>query len=233
MHVALTLRTAALGAITLTVALGMISNLLFVAAFQFRLDWLFEPALAVTAGAASAELLKWAAITDLFSYYLPTAVVAIALWVALRAEGEVIAGLATIAALAYVIAGSIGAGALAMGGSLLLREHAAPGADQAAIGVAFATLIEVVWRGIWQLIDLVFVGTWMLGIARLIRRFQPRFAMLTLVVGLLALTIAAFSVLGLALGRDVALGLLFAALAAWSIWLGMLLWRRSTPFESL
>ena len=233
MHVPLTLRTAALGAITLTVVLGMISNLLFLAAFQFRFDWLAEPGPAVAAGAGSAATLRWAAVTDLFSYYLPTAVVAIALWVALRAEDEVIAAFATFAALAYVVAGSIGAAALAMGGPLLLRAHAAPGADQAAVGIVFATLVEVVWRGIWQLIDLVFVGAWMCGIARLIRTFQPRFAQLTLILAVLAWITAALNVLGLALVRDLALGVLFVLLAAWSIWLGLLLWRRVAPFQRL
>ena len=47
---------------------GMISNLLFLAAFEFRLDMFLEPALIVGSGATSAELLRWAAVLYLFWY---------------------------------------------------------------------------------------------------------------------------------------------------------------------
>lgn len=44
---------------------GRTSNLLFLAAFQFRLDWFTEPARVLGAGARSAELLRRASRLDL------------------------------------------------------------------------------------------------------------------------------------------------------------------------
>jgi hypothetical protein len=55
----LTLRGATVGALPLAVALGVLSDLLFLAALQFRPDWFADPALLVAGGSASAELLKW------------------------------------------------------------------------------------------------------------------------------------------------------------------------------
>jgi hypothetical protein len=85
------MRTAAAVALLVTVALGTVSNLLFLGAFQFRRDWFDDPALMVAGGGKSAALLRWASVTDLFSYYLPTAVVALALGFALRPHGPVLA----------------------------------------------------------------------------------------------------------------------------------------------
>jgi hypothetical protein len=102
------LRTAAVVALTVTVALGAVSNVLFLAAFRFRRDWFDDPALLVAGGARSAELLRWASITDLFSYYLPTAVVALALGFALGPRGPVLARATTLAGLGYVSCGSTG-----------------------------------------------------------------------------------------------------------------------------
>ena len=117
----------------LTVVLGTISDVLFVAAFQFRPEWFSDPARLVAGGSRSAELLKWAALTDMFSYYLPIAAVALALWVALRRRGTIVADAATLAAFGYVLAGSLGAATLAMAGPMLMRQYAQPGADHAAV----------------------------------------------------------------------------------------------------
>ena len=48
----------------------MASNVLFLAAFQFRLDRFLEPTRILSSGATSAELLRRAAVLDLFGYYL-------------------------------------------------------------------------------------------------------------------------------------------------------------------
>ena len=230
------LRRWAIGALVLAVGLGTVSSLLFALAFQFRVDWFLDPAQVVAGGAASAQLLKWGAITDLFSYYLPTAVVALALRVALRPRGPAIADMATLGALGYVLAGSIGAMSLASGGSMLIEAYAQPGADQAAIAALFRTLTEIVFLGIWQFLDAVFIAAWMLGIGVLIRADQPAFGRFSLMLGALFVVGALLNALGLGLGPRAGLGVLvatgfaFVVLAVWMIWLALLLWRREPPF---
>jgi hypothetical protein len=226
----LTLRGATVGALIVTVALGVLSDLLFLAALQFRPDWFADPALMVAGGSASAELLKWAALADLFSYYLPTAVIALALWEALRYRHPILVLAALLGAIGYVIAGSIGAASLAMVGPTLIREYAQPGADQAAVGTAFGLLTNVVFRAMWQLVDGVFIAVWMIGIGLLMRTDQPAFARLARGLGVLFLIATMFNVLGFGLARDATLGVVFVTWIVWDVWLAMLVWGRRSPF---
>ena len=224
------LRGAAAVALIVTVILGAVSNVLFLAAFQFRWDWFADPALLVTGGARSGELLRWASITDLLSYYLPTAIVALALDSALRPRGPLLARASMLAGLGYVLAGAIGAAVLATAGPALAQEYERPGADKAAVAIVFALLIDVVFRGIWQLLNGVLLGVWWFGIACLTRADQPSFARLSAVLAAVAWIGTAFNVLGFGLARDATLGILFLLWAIWSVWLARLLWRRPSPF---
>ena len=78
------LRRVGIAALVVSISVGLTSNLLFLAAFQFRLDRFLEPTLILASGAIRAELLRWAAVLDLFGYYLATAVLAYVLWRQLR-----------------------------------------------------------------------------------------------------------------------------------------------------
>lgn len=92
------LRRTGIAALVVSLSAGMISNLLFLAAFQFRLDMFLEPTLILGSGATSAELLRWAAVLDLFGYYLATAILAYVLWRQLRPRNPLVADLSTTAA---------------------------------------------------------------------------------------------------------------------------------------
>ncbi len=229
----MTLRTAAISALVVTLVLGMISNVIFLWAFEFRLDWFLDPAQLIEAGPATPGLLRWAALTDLFSYYLPTAVVALALWHVLRPRSPALADVATLGALGYVVAGSIGAVTLATAGPILLQAYVAPGADQASVATDFAVLVEVVWRGVWQLLDTTLIGMWLIGVGLLMRVDQPAFARLSFALGGFAWFATLFTAVRLGIASDAALGMVFLLWAAWSIWLILLLARRRSPFATL
>jgi hypothetical protein len=229
----LTVREATVGALIVTVVLGVVSDLLFLTALRFRPDWFSDPALLVAGGPASADLLHWAALTDLFSYYLPTTVVALALWAALRGRRPILALGALLGALGYVLAGSIGAASLAMAGPTLIREYAQPGAEQAAIATAFGLLTEFVFRAVWQLVDGIFIAAWMIGIGLLMRTDQPAFARLARALGVLFLIATMFDGLGFGTARDATLGVVFVTWIVWDVWLAMLVWGRRSPFGDL
>jgi hypothetical protein len=65
-------------------------------------------------GATPAEMLRWAAVLDLFGYYLATAVFAYVLWRQLRPANPLIADLSTMAAVGYALTVGVGAAVLAM-----------------------------------------------------------------------------------------------------------------------
>jgi hypothetical protein len=126
---------------------GMTSNVLFLAAFQFRLDRFLEPTLILGSGAIAAELLRWAAVLDLFGYYLATAVLAYVLWRQLRPRNPLVADLSTMAAVGYALAGGVGAAVLALVAPMLMHAYTdTTPAGQVLIAAQFATVLQVVWR---------------------------------------------------------------------------------------
>lgn len=226
------MRRAAIVSLTVTVVLGMISNLMFLWAAEFQIERLIDP-VRLLEGNTSAILLRWAAVTDMLSYYLPTAIVAVVLWHVLRPRSPLLTDLATLGALAFAVAGGEAAAALAVAGSSLLEAHAAAGSDQAATATVFAVLVEVVFRAVWQLFDTLVAGAWMIGLGILFRTDQLGFARLSLTLGGFMWLVTVCNVLELSLARDIALAAVFAIWAAWSIWLLLLLKSRVAPFDSL
>jgi hypothetical protein len=232
MQNALTSRTAGIAALSVSLVVGMTSNVLFLAAFQFRLDWFRAPTRVLGGGATSAELLRWASVLDLIGYYLATAVLAYVLWQWLRPRNRLIADLSAVAAVGYVLAGGIGAAVLAMVGPMLMNSYAEAGAaDRAVIAAQFAVLFELVWRAIWQLLDGILMGAWWLGIGLLIRTDLPGFSRLSLALAGVAAVAVATNLTGLSLVRDAIFGIAFTLWTAWWIWL-MVLLIRSEPATS-
>ena len=223
---ALTARTAGIAALSASLAVGLTSNLLFLGAFQFRLDWFREPTRVLGGGAVSAELLRWASVLDLIGYYLATAVLAYVLWQWLRPRNRLVADLSAVAAVGYVLAGGIGAAVLAVVGPMLMHNYteAAP-EDRGPIAAQFAVLFEVVFRAIWQLLDGILLAAWWLGIGLLVRSDLPGLSRLSLSLAAVAMVGVAANIIGLSLVRDVALGITFALWTAWWIWLMVLLLR--------
>jgi hypothetical protein len=215
----LTLRTTAIVAILVSIIAGLMSTLLFAAAFQFRSD--LEPTRLLAAGATSAELFRWAAVLDLFGYYLPTAVLAYVLWRQLRPRNPLLADLSTMAGIGYALAGGAGAAVLAVFGPMLMHDYAGAGpTDRVVITAQFATLIQVIMRSIWQFLDGILIGAWWLGIGLLLRPDRPRLSVLTLVLAGVAAVGAFVNLVGLSLVRDVLLGVLFILWFAW--WIALL-----------
>ncbi len=224
------IRSTGIAALAVSIVVGMTSNLLFVAAFEFRIDWFLEPTNALGAGATSAELLRWAAGLDLIGYYLATGVLAYVLWRLLRPRRPLIADLGLIAGLGFALAGGIGASVLAMVGPMLMHAHASASADeQVVLAGQFAFLFELVWRAIWQFIDGIFMAGWWLSIGVLLRSELPGLSRLSLVLAVAAAVGAFINFLGLDLVRDLMLGVVFTLWTAWLIWLLVLFRRAPAP----
>jgi hypothetical protein len=215
------LRRTGIAALVVSLSAGMMSNLLFLAAFQFRVDRFLEPTLILGLGATTAELLRWAAVLDLFGYYLATAVLAYVLWRHLRSRNPLVADLSTMAALGYALAGGMGAAILAMVAPTFMHAYNdATAAGQALIAAQFATVLQVVWRAIWQFLDAILLAAWWLGIGWLLRADRSRLSRLSLALAAAATVGAAANVARLSLLRDVLLGVLFVLWTAW--WISLL-----------
>ena len=226
----LSIRAVAIGALIVSVAVGMTSNVLFLAAFQFRIDWFLVPTRILGAGGQSAELLRSAAALDLIGYYLATGVLAYALWRMLRPRNPIVADLTSLAALGFAFAGGAGAAILTMVAPMLMHDHtAATPAEQAVIASQFEVLFEVVWRSTWQVLDPILLAAWWLGIGLLVRADRPGLARLSIALAAVAGVGAIGTVLRLDPIRDVGLVLVFTLWTAWWIWLLVLFLRHEDP----
>jgi hypothetical protein len=97
----------------------------------------------------------------------------------------------------------------------------ATAAAQALIAAQFATVLQVVWRAIWQFLDAILLAAWWLGIGWLLRPdHRRRLSRLSLALAAAAKVGAAANVSGLHLVRDVLLGVLFTLWTAW--WISLL-----------
>ena len=216
-----TVRRLAIGALIVSLTVGIASDLLFLAAFQFRVDWFLEPERILGAGATSRELFRWASVLDLIGYYVATGVLAYALWRILRPRNAPLADISTLAALGFTVAGGTAAAVLAMVGPMLMEAHSvATGDAQTTIALQFQVLFEAVWRAVWQLFDPILLGAWWLGIGLLLRGDHPGIARLSIALGAVALVGAVITALGLDLARDIGLGVTFTL---WTVWWVVLL----------
>lgn len=220
------LRRLAVGAIVVSLIIGLASGLLFFVAFRFRLDWFAQPALAIAGGEGTAAALRWGGVLDLVGYYLATAVLAYALWRHLRPRGEAVADLSFLAALAYAAAGGAGAAVLAMVAPMVMEQYAESSSPE-VWRAQFAFLFEAVGRGVWQLFDGIALSGWWLGVGILLRGDQRGVARLSFTLAAVGIVGVISNVLGFAALRDAALLLVFALWTAWWIWLLVLLRRGS------
>lgn len=224
------MRSAGIGAVLVSLVAGMTSNLLFLAAFQFRLDWFDEPTRVLGAGATSAELVRWASALDMIGYYLATGVLAYVLWRLLRPRSSLLADVSAICAVGYALAGGAGAAVLAMVAPMLMHDYtAATPVDRVVIGAQFAVLVEMVVRSIWQFLDPILLAVWWLGIGLLIRADLPGLSRLSLVLGTVAAIGALANLLGLGLLRDAMLGVIAVLWTGWWVWLLVRFVRHSPP----
>jgi len=210
------LRRTGIAALVVSISAGMTSNLLFLAAFRFRLDWFREPALILGSGAIRPSCCAGRQSWTCLSYYLATAVLAYVLWRQLRPRNPLVADLSTMAAVGYALAVGRARSSLPWSRRCWLMHSYtdATAAGQALIAVR--TVLQVVWR-----CHLAIPGRHPFSslVARNRAAPPPRSSPLILPVAGTGRgrSCWAVNVGGLSLVRDVLLGVLFTLWTAWWI----------------
>ena len=194
---------------------------MFLAAFQFQLDRFLEPTLILGSGGDLGRAVALGRSPRPLWVLPRDGVLAYVLWRQLRPRNSLVADLSTIAAVGYALAGGVGAAVLAMVAPMLMHAYTdARAAGRALIAAQFATVLQVVWRAIWQFLDAIVLAAWWLGIGRLLRQDHLRLSRLSLVLAAAATLGAIANLTGLNLVRDVLLGVLFTLWTAW--WISLL-----------
>jgi hypothetical protein len=215
------LRRVAIAGAIMALVISVPASLAFFAAFGWNIEASIvgDPSAILGSGSAAALLLRWGAIGDMFYSYLLLVPLALFVHRRLRANRPWLADLGVVAGLAYIFLGGAGAAILATVGSTLVEAYSSAAAsDQAAIAVAFEALRNVVFLGLWQMIDAITLGTWIASTGVLLLAQRRRLGRLLVVLGGILYAASVMTMLGIHSAVLLAGGLV-VALAAWVAWL--------------
>jgi hypothetical protein len=168
----------------------------------------------------------------MFSYYLPLLPVALFLWRWLGSRNPKWVLFYTSCGLGYILIGSIGAAILAAVHPPLINAYAQASVEQRPVlETVFSAIGNMVFGGMWGILDTLLVGIWFLGIGLLLRGERRLFSIFSIILGILALlgwlgailSIEAIALLGVIYG-------LFAPV--WALWLGIDLLRKPVQIEA-
>lgn len=215
------LRRLAIGASVLAVVIAPLSTLAFLAAFGWSLEGgLFgEPSAILGRGASAGTFLRWGAVGDMLYSYVLLVPLALYLHQRLRPRMPWLADLGTVAGLAYIFVGGAGAAILAVAGSALVDAYStAAAADQFAIATSFDVVRRVVFLALWQTLDAITLGTWLLSVGWLIRTERRMVGRLLVVAGFGLFGASLMTMLGMSSVALIAAGAVVVMLA-WAAWL--------------
>jgi hypothetical protein len=212
-----TLRRVAFLAACVAVPLGIASDVLYFAATGFRVD----PAAMVELDVLAADptLLRWAAFTDFCSFYLPLVPVAVYLHERFS-ERDALLPLYTVAALAFAVVGGGAALVLGVVAPALAAASAAAGAPALpAYAIVARALEDAVFVAIWQVLGMIALGIFFIGVGRQLRPEHRSLGTLTILLGGLAFIVFVARIAGL---DPVAIAAILVLLPLMTLWFGWL-----------
>jgi hypothetical protein len=214
--------------------LALASDVLSGIAQNFNPDMAANPALMLSVGIDGANLLRWGMILDMLGYYLPLLPLALFLQRWLRPRNPDWVLFYTICGLGYILIGAIGAATLAaVQPSLILAYGQASVEQRYVLETVFITMWNMVFGGIWNILEALLAGVWFLGIGWLVRDERRIFSIVSMLLGASAL----LDSLGIIFGIE-ALFLLgvsiFVFLAPiWALWIGIDLFRQPVQIQTM
>jgi len=142
----------------------------------------------ISAGSRGAGLLRWAMIFDVFGSYLLLTPLALHLWVWLRPKSPNHVTLYTLCGLAYILIGSMGAIVLSAVLPQLMNEYVQASATQRdTLQVVFDSLLNAVFLGLWNPLEVFLLSIWLIGLGPLIQRERQGLGIVTRLLGFSAL----------------------------------------------
>jgi hypothetical protein len=180
----------------LAIVLELVSLVFYAAAAGFPPRLSVPPTTLLASGPTGAGLIRWGSVVDMLGYLCITPVV---LYLRDRYAGAKLIDLYTVAGLALVVIGSIGAVVMATAAPNLIDQyHTASLAGRQSLDSVFAALYRAVVEGLWQTLETIPAAIWLLGSATAARRAGPRTVFwILLLIGLANAGIALFRLSGL------------------------------------
>ena len=219
----LALRRAAIIGIALSVVVGILTTPIYLAAFGWDLEAgiFVYPESVLEQGRDAAVLWRWGFLGDMLYSYLLLLPLALFLHRRLRGRQPWLADVGLAGGLAYILIGGAAAAILAQAGSSLIEAyHAAASEDQPAILIAFHVLRDSFVFGVWQTLDGLTAGIWILSVGWLLLVDRPVVGRLLVVLGVWRWGLALMTMSGIH-SLAVLGGGLVVAIAAWIGWVAL------------
>jgi hypothetical protein len=176
-------KLAAWSAIVLTVATVLNVVTLFVSVGNDANALFSDPRPLLLIGSSGANWFHWSMAFDLFGY-LSFAPVAVLGYKWFRPRGPSIVLLYSICGVLYSLIGSIGAISLGVVVPTLARGYpSATPSQQEAMHVIIDVFYRMIVRGLWNPLEILLLGIWLLGIGSFLRSERPALGVLTLIIG--------------------------------------------------
>lgn len=221
-----TFRRFAAAAAILSVAPALGSLFAALPAVNYDMNTVTDLMLFLRTGARGAAAGRLSMVLDMFGYYLLIIPAVMATGRSLRVRAPQWASLFTGSLITYALVGAVGAAILAAALPALMTAYAsAVGAERTTIEIAYRTVTDVVYGGMWNLFEEIVAGVGWFGFGWLERERRPRLAKLTMVLGLACLADGLGNAIGAKAVADVGLYVYLLLAPAWAGWIGVAMWR--------
>ena len=212
--------------------LALASDVLSGLAQNFSPDMAANPALMLSIEAGGANLLRWGMILDMLGYYLPFLPVALFLqhWLGPRSPNWV--RFYTICGLGYIFIGAIGTATLAAVQPPLIDAYAQASVEQRYVLEAiFSTIWNMVFGGMWNILEALLVGVWFLGIGWLLGTERRIFSIVSIILGTSALLDSLGMILNIEVIFSLGVAIYVLLVPFWTLWLGIDLLRKPVQID--
>jgi hypothetical protein len=200
-------------------------------AVDFNTELMSNPVGLINIGAAASEIFRWGTILELGAPTLLLVPAALYLWYWLEPRAPRLVTMYTVFGLASML--------LAVTGTLLRANLYPPlmaaypqasEAQQEILMVIFQGITDFNFEGLWAL-ELILWGIWWLGIGLVLRRERRSLGIFTVILGTMFLIAGAGWLLRV--GTLARLENAFFLVPFWTVWLGIVIWRRGEQSEQM
>lgn len=212
----------------------IISGLLAVAcmvyglvAVNYNFDAFSNPLLILSIPNVNVDAARSSMIFDMLGYYLLLIPIAYLLhdWIKTKTPWN---NLITFSGLGYALIGGIGAAILAVVWPSILKIYPTAAPDlQLILKTNFAFYNALVYEGLWNLLEMLFAGTWWLWIGIVLYKNKFRYTgLLTVVLGLSCFADASAGIFQIAALHEIALNIYLVLSIKWALVMGIFLLRK-------
>ena len=205
--------------------IALLCSLLGAVAVDFNLDAFSDPKLILTMQGVHVALIRWSMVADLFGYYLLLlpAIFYLHDWMKGRTPWR---NLLTFCGSSYVLIGAIGASILAaVWPPLMLAFPGATAGQQENLQMSFNMFSDLVYRGMWNRLEVFLGGIWWLGVGAFLRKESKVLGIVTIVLGIFTILDGIGAVMGVSALSELGLNVYLILAPLWALWFGVALMR--------